>query len=110
MVDFGFYKDTYRGQVLSQEDWDVFSARAQEHMDRFKRIYMVTGQGEELAVCAMAEALYSFRDGGGAVSSASIGSVSVRYDPCMDLSAKGQERELFRILRRYMQVYRGVSV
>lgn len=110
MVGYGFYKDTYRGDVLSQEEWEVYSLRAREHMDRFKRIYVVEGEQEELAVCAMAEALHSFRDGDGAVSSASIGSVSVKYDACVDLTAKGQERELFRILRRYMRVYRGVSV
>ena len=68
-----------------------------------------SAQALEMAVCAMAEALYSLDDGGGAVRSASIGSVSVQYGDREDVSSRGQERMMLQILRRYAHVYRGVS-
>ena len=111
MEGFDFYQNVYRGQVLSPEQWERYSLRARERLERYRRIYQVEASAEalELAVCAMAEALYGFDDGGGAVRSASIGSVSVQYGDRVDSSPQGQERILLQILRRYAGVYRGVS-
>jgi hypothetical protein len=111
MENFDFYRQVYQGQILSQEQWAVFGLRARERLERWRRIWTVVATPEALAmaVCAMAEALYAFEDGSGAVRSAAIGSVSVQYGSCVDLSAEGQERLLVQILRRYADVYRGVS-
>ena len=118
MVDFKFYTETYRGSSVPASDWPLFEARAAEQLIRYKRIYTVTApdeNAEDMAVCAMADALAYFiaaQNGtGGAVSSASIGSVSVSYGGAgvMDLSPKAQERELYRCACRYLDIYRGVG-
>ena len=68
------------------------------------------------ALCAMADALAYFtaaQNGtGGVISSASLGSVSVSYGSAaaaVDLSPKGQEKELYRCACRYLDIYRGVG-
>lgn len=121
MISYDFYVNVYHGRTIPLEEWEPYEARAAEQLARYKRIYTVTvpedmPDGENRAVCAMAEALYGFdlltSGEGGPVQSASIGSVSVSYGSAaaqtVDLSPKGQERELYRIARRYMDIYRGV--
>ena len=118
MVDFDFYQKTYRGNSLTPSEWPFFGKRAEEQLARYKRIYAVTApesDSEGLAVCAMADALAYFcaaqNGSGGAVSSASIGSVSVSYGggQAVDCSPKAQERELMRCARLYLDIYRGVG-
>lgn len=117
MVTYEFYKDTFRGSSLTPEEWEVYGRRAEEQLARYKRIYVVTApesDSEGLAVCAMADALAYFcavqNGSGGAVTAASIGSVSVSYGSAqaVDTSPKGQERELLRCARMYLDIYRGV--
>lgn len=70
---------------------------------------------EAMAVCAMADCLAYFvaaQNGTGAVASASIGSVSVSYGnvaSSVDLSPKGQAKELYRCASQYLEFYRGVG-
>lgn len=118
MVSYDFYLDNYFGTSIPDEEWDLFEKRAEETLRRFQRTYSVTPfvtDGEKMAVCAMADALAYFtaaqNGAGGAVSSASIGSVSVSYQnkDAVDLSPKGQERELLRCARQYLDIYRGVG-
>ena len=123
MVDYSFYLDTYRGCSISEAEWPLYEARASEKLARYKRIYTVMvpkKDSESMAVCAMADALAFFtaaQNGeGGIVSSASIGSVSVSYGgtgnngtTSVDLTAKGQERELYRCARLYLDIYRGMG-
>lgn len=122
MVIYGFYTGTYRGGSISEEDWPLFEGRAADQLARYKRIYTVSvpegsTDAESMAVCAMADALAYFaaaQNGmAGAVSSASIGSVSVSYagasGGAVDLSAKGQARELYRCASMYLDIYRGVG-
>lgn len=118
MVDYGFYRETYGGTSLSQEEWQIFGRRAGEQLARYKRVYSVTApesDSEGLAVCAMADALAYFcaaqNGSGGAVSSASVGSVSVSYGggQAVDISPRAQERELLRCARLYLDIYRGVG-
>lgn len=111
MEGFDFYQSVFRGQKLNREQWDQYAPRARDWLERYRSIYLVeaSAQALEMAVCAMAEALYSLDDGGGAVRSASIGSVSVQYGDREDVSSRGQERMMLQILRRYAHVYRGVS-
>lgn len=115
MVDYNFYKSTYMGSSITEQEWPAFCARAEEQLARYKRIYTVTPPeetSEAMAVCAMAEvvaAIFAAQNGFGAVASASIGSVSVSYGNAasMDLSLKGQSRELYSAACRYLDIYRG---
>lgn len=119
MVDYAFYRGDYRGESIPEQDFALFAARAQDQLNRYKRIYTVKAPeeaSEAMAVCAMADALAYFtaalNGAGGAVSSASIGSVSVSYGgavAAVDLSPKGQEKELYRCACRYLDIYRGVG-
>lgn len=118
MVEYVFYRETYRGSSLTAEEWAIFGKRAEEQLARYKRIYTVTAtetDAEAMAVCAMADSLAYFcaaqNGSGGAVTSASIGSVSVSYGgaQAVDISPKAQEKELLRCARLYLDVYRGVG-
>lgn len=119
MVDYSFYANTYMGCSISGEDFPMYAARATEQLQRFKRIYTVVApdeHSEDMAVCAMADALAYFtaaqNGAGGVISSASIGSVSVSYGGAagaVDLSPRGQARELYRCACRYLKIYRGVG-
>lgn len=118
MVDYKFYVDTYNGVSITEAEWPTFEARAADQLSQYKRIYTVTApdeNAEAMAVCAMADALAYFvaaqNGAGGAVTSASIGSVSVSYggSGAVDLSPKGQSRELYRCASQYLDIYRGVG-
>lgn len=119
MVDYDFYQNSYQGVSIPEQDFPVYAARAQDQLNRYKRIYTVTAPeetSEAMAVCAMADALAYFvaaqNGAGGAISSASIGSVSVSYggaSAAVDLSPKGQSRELYRCAQLYLDIYRGVG-
>lgn len=118
MVEYTFYLDAYGGSSLTPEEWAFYGRRAEEQLARYRRIYSVIAPGEQseaMAVCAMADAMAYFsaaqNGAGGAVQSASIGSVSVSYgsQQTVDLSPKGQERELLRCARMYLDIYRGVG-
>ena len=115
MVTYDFYRDTYLGSSITEQEWPAFAARAQDQLNRYKRIYTVVAPGESseaMAVCAIAEVIASIstaQSGAGAVTSASIGSVSVSYGgvSTLDLSPKGQAREMYDAARRYLDIYRG---
>lgn len=122
MTDWDFYRNTYHGDAIPLEEWTRYELRASEQLERYRRIYTVAvpadmPDAEQRAVCAMAEALYGFdlllSGEGGPVQSASIGSVSVSYSggaaQSVDLSQKGQARELYRTACRYLDIYRGVT-
>ena len=115
MVAYEFYKDTYLGSSITEQEWPVLSVRAQDQLNRYKRIYTVVAPGETseaMAVCAIADAIASIfaaQSGAGAVASASIGSVSVSYNSTnsIDLSRSGQARELYDAASLYLDIYRG---
>ena len=118
MVPYEFYTDTFHGGSLSAEEWPGYESRAAAQLAWYKRIYSVTApeeDSESMAVCAMAEALYGFdliaNGEGGAVQSASIGSVSVNYGStgtqAVDMTPKGQSKELYRCACLYLDIYRG---
>lgn len=118
MADYDFYLNVYRGSLVPEGEWPQYRARAVEQLARYQRIYTVTAPGPDsgaMAVCSMAEAMYSFdlllNGEGGPVQSASIGSVSVGYGggaaQGLDLSPKGQARELYRCACLYLDICRG---
>lgn len=119
MPSYAFYLSEYMGDVVDEESFSRLAARADEQLRRYERIYTVTEPEEgarDMATCAMVDALSAIETmlsgDGGAVSSASIGSVSVSYgSPTslgVDLSEKGQERQLYKAVSRYLDIYRGV--
>ena len=106
MVDFGFYTHTYLGSNIPEKQFAACAARAAEALDHFRRVYQVEGgpQAQDMAICAMAEAVHAASCRSGVVS-ASAGSVSVRYG---DKQTRLQ-RELYEKARIYLDIYRGVS-
>lgn len=115
MVTYEFYLTAYHGGMVSPEDWPAAEREAAAKLRRYKKIYTVaaeTPDAENMAVCAMAEALVHFAEAqnGAAVSSASIGSVSESYSGAssVDLSPKRQEKDLYKAASLYVDIYRGV--
>ena len=88
MTDFNFYSETYCGSLIPADAWDAVCRDAEAQMNRYERIYHVsypqTGS-RNMAVCAMAEALYEFaqlQDAGGAVRRAASSTRGERgYQP-----------------------------
>ena len=115
MVKCEFYVNTYRGCSIPNQEFDFFAARASDQLKQYKRMYVVESpdaDSEKMAMCAMADVIYAItaaQNGSGAVTSASIGSVSVSYGTAasVDLSPKGQARELYAAACRYLDIYRG---
>ena len=119
MVDYEFYIGAYHGGAISAEEWTAAEREASATLARYKRMYTITAptpEAESMAVCAMAEALvFNARaeaGQGGAVSSASIGSVSVSYAGAssVDMTYKGKEKRVYKAMALYLDVYRGVGV
>ena len=114
---YGFYRDTFRGTAISETDWPALEARARDQLARYKRAYRVTGEesAENMAICAMAEALDYFaaaQNGQGGLRYASVGSVSVSgkgiYSQ-VDISARAQAQELYRCASTYLDISRAVG-
>ena len=106
MVDYEFYRDAYLGSCIGEKAFPEMAKRAWEHLERLKNRFRVVSSGEEsekLALCAMAEAIHK-AEKRGAVSSATVGSVSVHYG-----AGKNLNRELLRKASIYLDIYRGVS-
>lgn len=114
-ADFGFYADVYLGTSIPSKEFSYFARRSAEQLEKYKRVYKVTASGEDsekLAICAMADVMYTIalaQSGTLSVSSASIGSVSVSYGSAqgLDLSAKGQAREIYNAACVFLDIYRG---
>lgn len=114
MADYAFYKEVYMGGSISDEmEFLRLSARARAELERYKRIYRVTAptaDSEDMAVCAMADAINYFEtaQNGGLTTSSSIGSVSSSAQaPQIDVSPKAQAKELYRCAQKYLDIYRG---
>lgn len=120
MVTYEFYTSEYHGGAISSAEWPEVEARASAQLRRYKRLYTVSAPGpgaEDMAICAMAEALHGFdlalNGDGGPIQSASVGSVSTSYGTnigtAIDLSEKGQSKTLYRAASLYLDIYRGVG-
>lgn len=115
MVEHEFYLFKYHGvSISSSDDWYPYESRAAAQLARYERIYTVSAPdeyAEAMAICAMADAFYAFDAiaNEGPVQSASIGSVSTSYGsaPRIDISPKGQAKELYRCACLYLDIYRG---
>lgn len=106
MVKYEFYVNQYLGSVIPEKAFSGVEARARQVLERFKQIYRVESSGqqaESMAICAMAESLWQNRNKG--LTSANIGSVSVRYET----DRNAIRRELYDKACIYLDIYRGVG-
>ena len=112
---YRFYVETYGGSALNEAELREVSKRAQEQLAFYDRCYRVTGDdtARKMAVCAMADAIAYFQaaqNGEGGLRYAKVGTTSVSGKgiySAVDISPKAQERELYRIASRYLDIYRG---
>lgn len=114
MVSYEFYTKVYGGDSVPQSEFAACARDADAQLARYKRIYTVTPTGEsseQMALCAMIDALYYFAwaQGGGGAASVSVGSVSSSRagGAQPELSPKAQSRELYRCACLYLDIYRG---
>lgn len=113
MVDYGFYKNIYGGSAVPEAEFSALARDAAAQLARYKRVYRVRApagpeDSEQMAMCAMIEALHLFQ-AGGAAQRVSVGSVSSSRaaGSLPDLSARGQAAELYRCARLYLEIERG---
>lgn len=113
---YGFYRDTYHGTALREEEFSEALSRATEQLAAYERAYRVTGDetARKLALCALADAIVYFQNaqsGEGGLRYAKVGTMSVSGKgiySAVDISPKAQQRELYRIACRYLDIYRGI--
>lgn len=109
---YELYIEQYGGNSLELEEFSRLFRRATATLERYKRIYTVTGseEAEKMALCAMVDALnyYEISLSGGIITSSSVGSVSSSTSAAnVDISQKAQSRELYRCASEYLSIYRG---
>lgn len=106
MVKYEFYVNQYLGSHIPEKSFSGVAAQAERVLNRLKQTYQVKSSGQEaeaMAICAMAETLWQNRNKG--LTSANIGSVSVRYET----DRKTLRRELYDKACIYLDIYRGVG-
>ena len=106
MVKYEFYVNQYLGSYIPEKAFSGVASQAEQMLDRFKQAYRVESSGqqaESMAICAMAETLWQNRNKG--VTSANIGSVSVRYET----DRNALRRALYDKACIYLDIYRGVG-
>lgn len=106
MVQYEFYVNQYLGTCIPEKAFSGVAARAEQALNWLKRTCRVESSGqqaESMAICAMAESLWQNRNKG--VTSANIGSVSVRYETDRNVL----RRELYDKACIYLDIYRGVG-
>lgn len=112
MPGYEFYCTEFHGCSIPDEDFCAYASRANAEIKRLERQYTVKGTDKEreFAVCAVADVLYYFDNAmsGGAVKSASIGSVS-ESGVDIDTSVRAQRKELYNAASIYLEIYRGVK-
>lgn len=107
MVDYGFYTDTYLGQQIPLSAFPEAMQRAKDALAHFARIYRITAAGEvaqNMALCAMAESIYSASHRRGDITAATVGNLSVRYAQPPSLN-----HELLKKAAIYLDIRRGVG-
>lgn len=110
MVDYDFYVNSYLGTAIPEKAFPGAEAQAAAVLERFRRVYQVKDSGEEarkMAVCAMAETVYANARRRSGVTSASVGSVAVRYENGQSPD-KALWQELYQRACVYLDIYRGV--
>jgi len=91
-VDATYYKNSYYGTVVPDDELDTYLGRASNHIDiltfyRIENIDDLTAFQQKAvknAVCAQADQDYSNKDFSPSVQSYSVEGVSVSYNPNID--------------------------
>ncbi len=107
MIDYEFYVGTYLGNEIPESAFPGAMVRATQALQKIRRQYRVKCSeaiSESMALCAMAEAIYSYHSHKSRISSAAVGNVSVRYEKESSLSC-----QLLQKAKIYLDIYRGVS-
>ena len=107
MLSYDFYINEYNGNSIEESEWPNACARAEDILEKFKRLYTVEGEDVSFnkAICAIAESVVFFDTV--PTGSSSIGSVSTSA-PAVDISPKAQNKEYYRAASLYLEFYRGV--
>ena len=108
MIDYDFYVNSYLGTVIPEKNFPGAAIRAAEALGRLRRQYHIVpaeGVSVQMALCAMAETLYSHSGRKAGVTSATVGGVSVRYE-----GASCLHKQLLQQARIYLDIYRGATV
>lgn len=97
MPDYTFYKEQFAGEDIPERDFPRFLKRAQAELRRMRQVYAVRPRpdydedfAEEMALCAIADAMYDFaqEDECRGLAKVSIGSVSESYTAPPELCAR----------------------
>ena len=107
MPNYGFYTDVYAGTSINQAAFSELIRRAAQWLEGLERCCRVVPYGPEsrkMALCAVAETLYSWRKRA-FVEQSTVGNVSVRYEK----SQVPLQRLLLQSVAGYLEVYRGVG-
>ena len=108
MADYRFYTEVYLGIAIPEPAFNSAAARAKDALERFQRQFSVRSCGpvsEDMAQCAMAEAIYAHSKRDGAITSATIGNTSVHYST----QKKSLQRQLLEKASIYLDICRGVG-
>ena len=109
MIDYDFYVNSYLGSVIPEKAFPALARRSADALAEINRRYQVRNAdkvSEKMALCAIAETLYSLADRKTGVKAATVGGVSVQYE---DSSASGIRKRVLDAARIYLDIYRGVS-
>lgn len=107
MLDYDFYVNSYLGTTIPEKAFSGMAARAADALNQLRRKYRVVSQdevSEKMALCALAETLYGFKNRKQGVTAATVGGVSVRYENST------LQKRLLEQARIYLDIYRGASV
>ncbi len=107
MIDYDFYVNTYLGSAIPETAFPGAMVRAVQALQKLRRQYQIANSdemSEKMALCAMAEAVYAHHSRKSGVSSATVGSVSVRYE-----TAGSFQQKLLEQARIYLDIYRGAG-
>lgn len=108
MVDYDFYVNTYLGSTIDEKAFPAAAARAAAVLEKYERCCRVSCPGPDsrgMALCAMAEVIHRYGSSR-FVDSATVGSVSVRYN---SRGSAQLEKELYRKAGIYLDIRRGVE-
>lgn len=108
VTDYDFYRNSYLGSAIPEKAFDGVVLQAVAALQRLCRRYQVAQTDEvsqKMALCAMAEVLYSFAQRKPGISAATVGKVSVRYGQGDSL-----QKQLLEKARIYLDIYRGARV
>lgn len=111
-ADYQFYKNTFKGNMVSEEDYDRWALSASAYLDyiTFGRIEKLSEIPEEvkLATCAVVDAMKKAENRDG-ISSETVGKLTVSYNGKYQSDNKGYlYREVEPYLLKTGLLYRGV--